>query len=187
MQKFAVLSLLLGFLAPAWAEAPKDWYLMGSEPKSYETGVDRQNHHGPSPSAYLRSKADKVQGFGALGQNFPAKAYLGKRIRLKSWVRTQDVHDWAGLWVLVDGEDGKVLAFDNMQSSKRALSGTQDWKECSIVVDVPLAATVIFMGLVLSKGGQVWMSDTTFEVVDNETKVTAIGTAPGPSNLDFSR
>jgi len=44
----------------------------------------------------------KGNGFGTLVQSIGATSYAGKRIRLRGWVKSQDVGDWANLWLRVD-------------------------------------------------------------------------------------
>jgi len=179
-----VVCLLFTWAGVAWSEAPKGWDLMGSEPKSYESGVDHSIRHGKKPSGYLKSTRVEIQGFGALGQRFLASRYQGRRIRLSAWIKTRDVKDWAGLWMRIDGEDGKVLAFDNMQS--RAVQGTHDWKQCSVVLDVPRNAKYVNLGVVLSKEGQVWVSEAALDVVEAGVPVTGDNALEAPTNLDFS-
>jgi hypothetical protein len=81
-------------------------------------------------SAYLKSKQRSVDGFGTLMQQFTAEQYLGKRVRLRGVVKSQEVADWAGLWLRVD-QGKKMVAFDNMQD--QAIKGTTDWRRYEVV------------------------------------------------------
>ena len=66
-----------------------------------------------------------------------ASAYRGKRVRLRGYLRADDV-DSGGLWARVDGIlDGNyaMLALDN--SEDRRIEGTSDWEVRDIVLDVP--------------------------------------------------
>jgi hypothetical protein len=54
----------------------------------------------------------------------------GKTVELRGFIRTEDVSDFAGLWMREDG-DTPALQFDNMQRAQ--LKGTTDWKEYSVV------------------------------------------------------
>jgi hypothetical protein len=89
----------------------------------------------------------------------------------------------------VDKEQ-QMLAFDNMQS--RPIKGTTDWKRYDVVLDVPQAATGIFLGILLDGQGTVWLSDVKFEVVGVEVPATGSAftaftalTADHPTNLNF--
>jgi len=162
--------------------------MAGSKPASYQTSVDKAMSRNGQPSASLKSIAPVTDGFGTLMQSISASDYAGKRVRLRAWVRSQDVGDWAGVWMRVDKEK-TVVAFDNMES--RAIKGTQSWKQCDVVLDVPEDATGIFFGILLSGSGEVWMNDVSLEVVGKEVPVT--GPPPQapklpahPTNLKFT-
>ena len=58
-------------------------------------------------------------------QEFAAINYRGKKVALSAYVKSEDVTGWSGLWMRVDGQDDKVLAFDNMQN--RRITGTTGW------------------------------------------------------------
>jgi len=168
--------------------APTGWFLAGSKPANYQTGVDRTAANHGQPSAFLRSAVANPDGFGTLMQSISATDYAGKRVRLRAWVKSQDVADWAGVWMRVDKEQ-TMVAFDNMED--RPIKGTQPWKTYDVVLDVPQNSTGISFGILLSGSGEVWMNDVGFETVGNEVPVTA--TLPHdqerpkrPANLKFT-
>ena len=168
--------------------APAGWFLAGSKPVNYQTSVDKTMIQNGQPSAYLKSIVPVTDGFGTLMQEISASDYAGKRIRFRTWVKSQDVGDWAGVWMRVD-KDKTTVAFDNMQN--RAIKGTQQWKQCEVVLDVPQGATGIFFGILLSGTGEVWMNDVSFEVVGNDVPITSQSpvspTLPThPANLKFT-
>src|SRR5258708_14434487 len=119
-------ALLAIVLLPAFATAavPTGWFRAGNEPKSYVVERDVSVKREGKVSARLASTGPS-KGFGTMMQSFDAGDYRGKRLKLSAWVKSKDVADWAGLWMRVDGEKQKSLAFDNMQN--RAIKGTKDW------------------------------------------------------------
>src|SRR5215468_6643743 len=166
-------------------EAPKCWLLAGSAPADYETGVDRKVSHSGKASGFLRAR-EMPKGFGTLMQMFQPGEYRGKRVRLSAWVKAQQVADWAGVWMRVDGEGSKSLAFDNMQN--RPIKGTSGWQRYEIVLDVADKATAIAFGILLDGAGAVWIDDIRFEVVDRSVPTTGFGGSShpaAPENLDF--
>lgn len=175
----SALSLML------YAAAPQGWYLDGSKPAEYESGVDKQVQYNAHPSAYLKSKATVSDGFGTLMQNFSADQYAGKRLRLTAFVRAEGVENWAGLWMRVDkGKDS--VAFDNMQD--RPITGNNAWREYTVVLDVPRNASGIFFGVLLSGSGEVWVNSVKLEPVGPEVPTTGSGATQHrdrPTNLDF--
>lgn len=158
------------------SHAPAGWFMAGSKPANYGAGVDRAAVNNDQPSAFLQSTVSNTEGFGTLMQSISATDYVGKRVRLRAWVKSQDVADWAGIWMRVDKEQAAV-AFDNMQN--RAIKGTQSWNMYDVVLDVPQDATGISFGVLLSGTGEVWMNDLRFENVGNDVPVTA----PSPEGL----
>ena len=69
----------------------------------------------------------------------------------------------------VDGGGG-TMAFDNMMN--RAVRGTTDWTQTSIVLDVPAEAEGIMFGLILSGSGEAWIDDASLEVVGTDVATT---------------
>ena len=167
--------------------APTGWILAGTTPANYRTGVDGANMHGSSRSAYLTSISES-HGFGTLMQTISAAKYAGKRLRLRGSVKSENVADWAGLWMRVD-KGQESVAFDNMQN--RAIKGAQEWGVHDVVLDVPADATSISFGVLLTGGGEVWLSDVSLEEVGMDTPTTAMNSRASlperPVNLGFSQ
>jgi hypothetical protein len=175
----------------AVAASPEGWFVAGSKPANYDTGVDQDASYNGLKSAFLKAKADQ-EGFGTLMQSFSATNYLGKRVRLSGYVKSEDVTRWAGLWARVDGSGSppKVLAFDNMQT--RPVKGTTAWQRYEVVLDVPDvpdSAVGIALGILLDGPGEVWLNGTEFEIVSSTIPATSNKVAPpdSPRNLNFSR
>ena len=177
---------LLAFAAIcAFAATPRGWVLAGSNPTSYESGIDAQLSHGGHPAAFLKSTVTRIDGFGTLMQEFRADHYVGKRVRFSAFVKTQDASGWAGLWMRID-KGPTQLAFDNMQN--RPIKGTTDWRKYDVVLDVPQDATGIFFGILLGGTGQVWISNVKFEAVGLDVPTTSLAppmSSAEPTNLNF--
>lgn len=174
---------------PNSGAAPRGWFLAGDHPQNYVTGVDRDIIYQGHPSAYLKPKPSATEGFGTLMQQFDAAQYAGKRVRLKAWVKSENVNDWAGLWMRVDS-GAKSVAFDNMQN--RPIKGITGWQNYAVVLDVPKDATGISFGILVSKSGTVWLNSAQFEIVGMDMPVTdkwagsgSLQQHPGPTNLNF--
>jgi len=171
----------------AGAAAPQGWFLAGSKPANYDTGVDREAVYSGKPSAYLKATADQ-DGFGTLMQIFSPDPYVGKRVRFSGYVKSDNVTRWAGLWMRVDGKNTQQpLSFDNMQD--RPIKGTTGWKRYEVVLDVPQGATGIALGILLDGPGQVWLNSVAVEVVGPNVPVTGrMANLPdGPRNLGFDQ
>lgn len=165
--------------------APRGWFLAGTKPDNYTTGIDPNVPYQGHGAAFLKAKPSATEGFGTLMQNFSAGQYAGQRVRLTAPVKSESVNDWAGLWMRVD-QGASIVAFDNMQN--RPIRGTRGWQDYSVVLDVPQNSTMISFGILLSKGGAVWISNVRFETVGTDVPVTgnpAPAVSKSPTNLNF--
>ena len=187
-------SLFIGVIAALLSfDLPTGWFKAGSDPKSYEMGIDKGAGQNGKNAASIKSTDKKIKGFGTLMQDCLPDKYLGKRIRLSGLVKTKDVIDWSGLWLRIDKKGSETsLGFDNMHDGKkdRSIKGTTDWTKYEIVLDVPLEASNIAFGALLVGTGQIWFDNLAFEIVDNSIPTTGFGkeaTIPSkePVNLDF--
>jgi hypothetical protein len=121
------------------------------------------------------------------GQPVPAE-YVGKRVRLTGFVKAEQVTGSAGLWMRVDGPGGyssgkpaQMLAFDNMQD--RPITGTTDWGQYQVVLDVTSTAANLAFGILLAEVGHVWLDGVNLEVVDTTVPTTGGSAAPAPVPL----
>ncbi len=154
----------------------EQWFLAGSQPRDYQISLDPATLRDGKPAHLLASKIDGAKGFGTLMQMFNGKAYLGKRVRLSAWVKSENVEGWAGVWMRVDGPDGKSTAFDNMHD--RLIKGSLDWNRYQVVLDMAPDSTALALGILLEGKGKVWMEEPLLEVVDASVPVTDMKQAP---------
>jgi hypothetical protein len=170
--------------------APKGWTKNGSKTNSYVVGLDREQTYNGLPSAYVKSLEPNIDGFGGMMQTTSAEQYLGKRVRLSGWMKTQDANDGGGhLWLRVDGQEvGRTLQFDNMNG--RAPKGTTDWQPYSVVLDVPKEASALAYGFFVEGAGQAWVAGTKIEEVGTDVPSTNINRPrqlpPTPRNISFT-
>lgn len=141
---------------------------------NFKVGIDKQEKHSGTSSAYLKSLTAKSKEFGNLMQAFVPNDYLAKRLRMTGWVKTKLTSGTAQLWVRVDGEwktdDTKPGCFDNMND--RPIKGDTNWTKYSIVVDVPENSNHVWFGLMLIGTGQIWLDDVTVESVGKDVSLT---------------
>ncbi len=161
----------------------KGWFLAGSEPSSYEIGVvDDEQRNGKV--AYIKSIKPKINNkFGTIMQSFSAEKYLGTKVKLTGYIKTQDVKGWVGMWMRVDGHKSHSLSFDNMNDRK--IKKTTAWTKYEIILDVPKDSKSINYGVLLSGEGMAWMDDLSFEVVSKSLKSTGKTLPSAPENNSF--
>lgn len=179
---------------------PKGWFIAGSTPHLYAMGTDDVVTCNGRPAVVITSREtvppDTDQGlpFGTLMQWCKASPFRGKRLRFSAQVMSDDLDDWAGLWMRVDGytephADGsgtETLAFDNMES--RPITGSSPWTQYEVVLDVPEMAEVVAYGILIGGNGSVWMSDVALDVVGTDVPTTArdFAVLDKPTNLSFA-
>lgn len=190
----AVLCALVTVLAvhlTAAADLPAGWFKDGKAPRLFRAGVDTEVSRNGGTSAYLRSWTASPPVFGTLMQQVDAERYRGKRLRLTGWLKTEEVdHEdgWAGLWMRVESPAGRSISYDNTEEEP-VRETSEDWVQCTIVLDVADDAEVIAFGFMLVGAGRVWADDIAFEEVGPEVPVTATphrrGLPKEPVNLGF--
>jgi len=170
---------------------PDGWFRAGSKPNSYFMDVDKGVGKDGNDVITIKSVDKLINGFGTVMQNFLSEKYLGKKIKMTGYLKTQDVEGWAGFWLRIDGEKGsKELAFDNMKNGKtdRSVKGTTNWVKYEIVLDVPENATNIAFGALLVETGQIWFDKIDFEIADRKTETTGVDRQfKEPKNLNISK
>jgi hypothetical protein len=175
-------------------ESVPGWFKAGSKPNSYKVGIDKTIFKSGGSSAFIASTEAMIDGFGTLMQSCGAQDYLGKRVRMTAYIKSENVTNWAGMWMRVDSKSARnMLSFDNMQD--RPIKGTKDWTKCEIVLDVPEESRTLNFGVLLDGTGKVWFDDISFEVVDKQVKTTGIygntslptNFPKKPANIDFEK
>ncbi len=197
----SLLFIIISCKPPKSHGLPEGWFIAGSHPKSYKMGTDSSIAKSGDYSAIIKSLDAKIEGFGTLMQQCSPDKFIGKRVKLSGYIKSENVTDWAGLWFRVD-VDSVGVSFDNMHDGIKNISvkGTTDWKKYEIVLDVPSNATLISYGALLSGTGQIWFDNLKIEVVDKTVETTGIskacdiqngkkheGLITEPSNIDFEK
>lgn len=172
-------------------DLPNGWFIAGNNPNSYKMGIDKTMGKDGKNAATIKSAKKKIKGFGTLMQMCKADKYKGKKVKMSGSMKSENVKDWAGFWLRVDGASGECLAFDNMQD--RSVKKTTDWTNYEITLNVSEGASNLAYGALLSGTGQIWFDNITFEIVGNAEKTTdtkdnsKTGMLEEPMNLDFEK
>src|SRR5262249_32142320 len=100
---------------------PKGWSKAGSDPGDYNVGLDEDEPFHGKQACFIKA-CQSPRGFGTLMQMIKADTFLGKRVRLTGNAKSEQVEQWAGFWMRVDGPKGEHRGLDNMQD--RPITGT---------------------------------------------------------------
>ena len=198
MRRVGVALALALLLGPAAAGAPSrpgspgtppgsDWLVGGSRPQDYRVELEPTGGRLGTAAALIRGGVAEPRGFVTLMRHVEAAPYRGGHLRLRAWLKTEDLAGWAGLWMRVDELDDpvKILAFDNM--GDRRIRGTNGWRRYEVVLDVPEAADQVYYGALLEGTGRIWVDEVTLEAVGTDVPVTGTSRLrrDAPVNLDF--
>jgi C-terminal processing protease CtpA/Prc len=117
--------------------------------------ADDTTVHGGKRSVRIERQADGAGQFSGINLAIPMD-FAGNAIELRGFVRTENVSDFAALWMREDGESRQAgpLAFDSMQ--RLHINGTTDWKQYSIFVPMQPDARQLYIGFLLAGAGKAW-------------------------------
>ncbi|MBN8697926.1 MAG: hypothetical protein J0L87_15455 [Bacteroidetes bacterium] len=153
-------------------ELPEGCYRAGSKPQSYHMFISHGAGQEGRDVFTIKSKDKEIDGFGTLMQNSLPPEFLGKKIRMTGYMKSEKVENWACFWLRIDQPDKDApKSFDNMR--ERQIKGTTEWKQYEIVLYVPPKSTNISFGGLLNGTGQIWFDRIVFEVVDKSVSTTA--------------
>ena len=182
----AVLLLVFGFTT---SELPKSWFKSGNKSESYKVAIDSITFQSGKKSVCIESLDSTIEGFETVMQYCSAKNYLGTRIKMTGYIKSENVADWAGMWLRIDSKtQGESLGFDNMHD--RPIIGNSDWTKCEIVMDVPVESITLNFGALISGTGKIWFDNVSFEILDNvspkiSNELNSLPLPEKPQNLDF--
>src|SRR5689334_20185631 len=89
----AVLLFLFSF------DIPKGWFPAGASTGEYEMGIDPGSGQGGGNAATIKSKKDKAKSWGTLMQDFIPGKFLGKKIKMSAYMKTNNVTTSAAFWL----------------------------------------------------------------------------------------
>lgn len=174
-----ILAVAVTFIVPSYAKKTLHnldvWssWSKGKEPNGYILSGDSGGSGKPLSCAKIQSELPQQKNcYASIFQKFAPTLYLGKKVRFAAEIKTDKVQDSAGLWMMDEAADDKVVAFDDM--SNRGITGTTEWKKCSIVLVVPQESQTLYVGFILKGGGTAWIRNPQFDLADPNEKSTAI-------------
>lgn len=195
LQKTILLSLLtivtIGLISCS-ENLHSEWFKAGDKPNSYRVSLDNSIFQNGNKSAYMESIESEINGFGTLMQTCSADKYLGKKVRMSGFIKTENISNWVGMWLRIDPiKSPSSEYFDNMRD--RQIKGTTNWTKYEIVLDIPINSNSMNFGVLINGTGKVWFDNLSFEVLGesiekfNDSLNIGISNQllPKPTNLDF--
>lgn len=155
----------------------------GGGPSDYRRSLDNSNPHSGSGCGKIEALKPTPLEFATFTSFVNPKEYLGRKVRYTGWLKSKGItNGWAGMWLRIDGAGwGKILGFDNM--SGRPVTGTTDWKQYTIELDVPKEAKSIIFGFLLAGYGTLWGDDFKLEPVGKPVAIAPIKVTVPPAAI----
>ena len=177
---FVSLALLIvAGAAFAGVAPPPGWEPIGWKTEAYEVRLAPGEGRDGTDCLVLRTVSEPAEkSFAGVRQPLFAEPYRGASVRLRAWLRSEEISGRGGLYVRIDGEQHQMLAIDNMRY--RAVTGSTPWRRYEVALDVPEEAEEVAFGVYLWGRGTLWADDFTIERIDPAP--TPDAPAPGPGD-----
>ena len=150
------------------------WVNSVYSPSAYEVGIDTKVFHSSPKSYYIKSNElteikTSYRPFASISQSLSSKDFWGKRIRVSAVLKGDSLNNKAVLFIhVLSRKDGKEEYLRQADDPIAGITGTTNWKQCSVVADVPENAHRFLYGLYIEGEGQAWIDDVNIEIVDKE-------------------
>ncbi|MCU1236599.1 MAG: peptidase, partial [Candidatus Solibacter sp.] len=150
-QSDASLGRVLNFEAAPTGNAPTGW---GGG--NATVSIDDQIVHGGQRAVRIERRAGAAGAFGGITKMIPID-FAGTSIELRGFLRSEDVSEYVGMWMRVDGADHGSLGFATTQGLQ--IKGTTEWKSYSIRVPVHKEGRELYFGVFVAGTGEAWADD----------------------------
>jgi len=144
--------------------------------RDYESFADSSTAWSGTFSARMASRVARPEFPGTgCSQVIAADDFKGRRVEFSLYMRTLDATPGAHLVFRALGENREIASYD---LESRWVHGTSGWARHSLVIDVPIRASVILLGAWLEEAGALWIDEASLQIVTNDTPLTQ---APKPA------
>lgn len=141
------------------------WQVYSPIAQRYTAAVDPAvQHEGHATICFQSGTAPR--GGWAMYQHVelhPDAKFLGQRIRLTAWMKSDGVTGGSGFQIITFGPWDRKLS-DEGQRGQRPIVGTSDWQPYSAVAEVPPETTSIMWSLTMNGRGQIWIDMDSIQV-----------------------
>ncbi len=141
----------------AGKKTPDKWHLMSPNAKKYSVSIDSTVRRSGLNSVLIASIDTAVNPqYAGIGYMLPA-GYLGKEIKVKGWMKTENIKGSLALMLGVYDAEGNTLQFENLQNKR--LRGSKEWKQYSVTLPLSADAQNVHIGPILIGEGKLWIDD----------------------------
>ena len=142
------------------------WHPWSFSRPHYSTKLDPTTVRNGKPTRLLESKvAGAGEWFAWDWNNRHPDKYLGKRMKLSMWIKTENVTGPSGLCLRVVGPNFQDIV-PNLSKDQRTIRGTTPWTRYEFTAFIPPETQNICTGVRLGGKGKLWLDDVQYEVVE---------------------
>jgi hypothetical protein len=148
---------------------PKAWTKSGTWAGSYTMEIKANEGINESKAIVLESVGKDIYGSGAVIQTINARNYLGKRVKLSAFIRTENVKDFACLILSPQNkiDDFWNNSFNNSDDKKTFLQGNHAFKKIESYLNVNDNAGNLVIGAMIKGEGKIWIDNINLEIIEN--------------------
>jgi hypothetical protein len=148
---------------------PKAWTKSGTWAGSYTMEIKANEGLNESKAIVLESVGKDIYGSGAVIQTINARNYLGKRVKLSAFIRTENVKDFACLILSPQNkmDDFWNNSFNNSEDKKTFLQGNHAFKKIESYLNVSDNAGNLVIGAMIKGEGKIWIDNINLEIIEN--------------------
>jgi hypothetical protein len=165
---------------------PKAWTKSGTWAGSYNIEIKANEGINESKAIILESVGKDIYGSGAVIQTINARNYLGKRVKLSAFIRTENVKDFACLILSPQNkmDDFWNNSFNNSEDKKTYLQGNHDYKKIDSYLNISDNAGNLVIGAMIKGEGKIWIDNISLEIIENLPE-NPQALSKEPQNIDF--
>ena len=142
------------------------WHPWSFSSPHYSTRLDPTTVRNGKPTRLLESKvAGAGEWYAWDWNNRHPEKWLGKRMKLSMWIKTENVTGPSGLCLRVVGPNYQDI-IPNLSKDQRNIRGTTPWTRYEFIAEIPPETQNICTGVRLGGKGKLWLDDVQYEMLD---------------------
>lgn len=157
-------------------QKPIGWSIAGSEP-----GFLITDHPKQSGQSLRLNRTSSTPNNSAYAVQMLPFDYAGKQLTVSGWIKTEQINTDGGAGFLLRFNNGQqIIATEHM--ADRLLTGSTDWQQVQLSMDVPIGVDNIIFGPILTGIGQAYFADLSLTLdgapIEQAPKRTFIASKP---------
>lgn len=117
--------------------------------------IDSSIVHGGHGALRIERTTSAATPFSAINKHAEID-FSGTTVELRGYLRTEDVHGAAGIWLREDDDGGSVQFVNSLNPG---MQGTTEWTEVSIQLPLDPRAKKLVWGVLMRGDGKAWADD----------------------------